>query len=86
LTKTRRRIGDIERGGSWARIRLRCWQVLNPPNVAVSWAFQIAIGQLCGLPAAERNARLSALLRDAVAECRQTVVVHPVGHAGARAG
>lgn len=86
LTKARRRIGDIERGGSWARIRLGCWQVLNPPNVAVSSAFQAAIGQLRGLSAAERNARLSALLRDAVAECRQTVVVHPVGHAGARAG
>ncbi|MGH3512193.1 MAG: hypothetical protein ACRDQI_09240 [Pseudonocardiaceae bacterium] len=85
LTKARRRIGDIKRGGAWAQIRLGCWRLLNPPNVAVSSAFQVAIGQLRGLPRAERNARLSALLRDAVADCRQTVDVHPAGHAGARA-
>jgi hypothetical protein len=86
LTRARRRIGDIERGGSWARIRLGCWQVLNPPNVAVSSAFQVAIGQLRGLPRPERNARLSTLLSDAVADCRRTVDVHAVGHADARAG
>ena len=86
LTRARRRIGDIERGGSWARIRLGCWQVLNPPNVAVSSAFQVAIGQLRGLPRPERNARLSTLLSDAIADCRRTVGVHSVGHADARAG
>ena len=84
LAKARRRIGDIERGGDWARIRLGCWRLLNPPNVAVSSAFQVAIGQLRGLPRAERNARLSALLRDAVANCRQTVEVQPVGQPGAK--
>ena len=86
LAKARRRIGDIERGGAWARIRLGCWQVLNPPNVAVSSAFQVAIEQLRGLRRPERNARLSTLLRDAIADCRQPVDVHPAGHAGTRAG
>jgi hypothetical protein len=60
--------------------------VLNPPNVAVSSAFQVAIGQLRGLPRPERNAGLSTLLSDAVADCRRAVDVHSVGHADARAG
>ncbi|MGH3782887.1 MAG: hypothetical protein ACRDRO_20265 [Pseudonocardiaceae bacterium] len=85
LAKARRRIGDIERGGSWAQVRLGCWQVLNPPSVAVSSAFQVAIGQLRGLPRPERNARLGKLLRDAVADCRRTVEAHPTGHSNARA-
>jgi hypothetical protein len=90
LTKARRRIGTIDRAGGWARVRLGCWQLLNPPSVVVSSAFQVAIGQLRGLPRPERNARLRTMLQDAVAECRRAVErrppVHPAGHAGARTG
>jgi hypothetical protein len=86
LARARRRIGDIERGGAWVQARLGCWQVLNPPSVVVSSAFQVAIEQLRGLRRPERNARLSTLLRDAIADCRHPVDVHPAGHAGTRAG
>lgn len=85
FAKARRRIGDIERGGGWARVRLGCWQALNPPSAVVSSAFQVAMGQLRGLPRPERNARLGKLLRDTVADCRRPAEVHPNGHAGARA-
>ncbi|PZS37592.1 MAG: hypothetical protein DLM62_18380 [Pseudonocardiales bacterium] len=86
LTRTRQRIGNVDHTGGWARFRLGCSQLLNPPSVAVSSAFQVAVEQLRGLPRPERNAQLSKLLRDAVADCRQTVEVHPVGPSGARAG
>ncbi len=84
LARAHRRIGDIERGGRWARIRLGCWQALNPPSVVVNSAFQVAIGQLRGLPRPERNARLTKLLRDAVADCRKPTEVHPSGHPATR--
>ena len=86
LAKARGRIDDIERGGGWARVRLGCWQMLNPPSVVVSSAFEVAIGQLRGLPRPERNAQLGKLLRDAVADCRRPAEMHPNGRAGTRAG
>ena len=86
LAKARRRIGDLERGSSWARVRIGCWQILNPPSVAVSSAFQVAFGQLRGLARSERNARLGKLLRDAVADCRRTAEVHPTDHPATRSG
>jgi hypothetical protein len=60
--------------------------MLNPPSVVVSSAFEVAIGQLRGLPRPERNAQLGKLLRDAVADCRRPAEMHPNGRAGTRAG
>ncbi len=86
LSKARQRIDAIDRASGWAQIRLSCWQLLNPPSVVVSSAFQVAIGQLRGLPRPEQNARLRMMLRNAVTECRQAAAppIHPAGHAGAR--
>ena len=50
------------------RARLACWQLLNPAGVMVGSAFQVMIGHLRGLPRQEQNARLCALLHDAVAD------------------
>lgn len=70
LARTSARIHRLQRGGSWARIRVRCWELLNPPNVTVGSAFQLVITQMRDLPQPERDARLSDLLRDAVVDCR----------------
>ena len=68
LVRSAKRIRELDRGGRWARSRLVCWQLLNPAGVMVGSAFQVVIGHLRGLPRQEQNARLCALLRDAVAD------------------
>ena len=78
----------LERGDWWAQLRLRCWEVLNPPNVTVSSAFQLVVEQLRDLPQSERDARLSELLHTAVADCRMlsSRPAAPAHRADARAG
>ena len=68
LVRSAKRIRELDRGGRWIRARLACWQLLNPAGVMVGSAFQVMIGHLRGLPRQEQNARLCALLRDAVAD------------------
>jgi hypothetical protein len=88
LVKTCARMRRLERGDWWAQLRLRCWEVLNPPNVTVSSAFQLVVEQLRDLPQAERDARLSELLHTAVADCRMlgSRPAAPAHRADARAG
>lgn len=71
LSRSTKRIRDLDRGGRCARVRLTGWQLLNPAGVMVGSAFQVVIGQLRGLPRREQNARLCTLLRDAVADCHR---------------
>jgi hypothetical protein len=71
LVRSAKRIRALNRGGRWARVRLTGWQLLNPAGVMVGSAFQVMIGQLRGLPRREQNARLCALLRDAIADCHR---------------
>ena len=70
LVRTRARLRRLERGDRWVRAWMRCWEVLNPPNVTVSTAFQLVVERMQDLPQPERDARLSELLHTAVAECR----------------
>jgi hypothetical protein len=42
----------------------------------VGSAFQVLIGQLRGLSRREQNARLRALLRDAIADCHRMLDKH----------
>jgi hypothetical protein len=70
LARTRARMRRLERGDRLARIRVRCWELLNPPNVTVGSAFQLVVEQTRNLPRSERDARLSELLHSAVADCR----------------
>lgn len=72
LARSCRRIRELDRGGRWARVRLACWQLLNPAGVMVGSAFQVMVGHLRGLSNREQNGRLARLLRDAVADCHQT--------------
>ena len=88
LVKTCARMRRLQRGDWWAQLRLRCWEVLNPPNVTVSSAFQLVVEQLRNLPQPERDARLSELLHTAVTDCRMlgSRPAAPANRAGARAG
>jgi hypothetical protein len=70
LARTCTRMRSLERGGRWTRIWLRCWELLNPPNVAVSSAFQSVLERLRGLTPRQRDEQLAELLRTAVADCR----------------
>ncbi|TML97573.1 MAG: hypothetical protein E6G05_14000 [Actinobacteria bacterium] len=81
LAKTGARMRRLERGDRWTRIRLRCWELLNPPNVAVSSAFQLLFEQIRGLAQPQRDARLSELLHSTVAACRK-LESRPVASAG----
>ncbi|HEX6405493.1 MAG TPA: hypothetical protein VF003_20400 [Pseudonocardiaceae bacterium] len=81
LTRTSARMRRLERGDRWTRIRLRCWELLNPPNVAVSSAFQLLFEQIRGLAQPQRDARLSELLHSTVAACRK-LESRPVASAG----
>lgn len=87
LIRSQKRIHELGRGSRWARVRLTCWQLLNPAGVMVGSAFQVTIGQLRGLPRQEQNTRLCALLRHAVTECRAMLNAQalglPRGHIGA---
>jgi hypothetical protein len=71
LARTFARIRQLERGDRWTRTRLRCWELLNPPNVTVSSAFQVVFEQIRGLSQPQRDARLSKLLHSTVAACRK---------------
>ena len=71
LVRSAKRIRELDRGGRWTRVWLTGWQLLNPAGVMVGSAFQVLIGQLRGLPRREQNARLRALLRDAIADCHR---------------
>jgi hypothetical protein len=81
LARTCARMRRLERGDRWTRIRLRCWELLNPPNVTVSSAFQLLFEQLRGLAPPQRDARLSELLHSTVAACRK-LESRPVASAG----
>jgi hypothetical protein len=70
LARTCARMRHRERQNWWARTRLHCWEVLNPPNATVNSAFQFAVERMRGLAQREKDARLSELLHSAVAECR----------------
>jgi hypothetical protein len=88
LARACTRMRRLQRGDRWARIRLRGWELLNPPNVTVSSAFQSVLEQLRGLPQRERDMQLAELLRTAVADCRMLTSRHsaPARRAGARTG
>ena len=89
LVRTCARMRRLERGDRWTRIRLRCWELLNPPNVTVSSAFQCVFEQLRGLTQRERDVQLAELLRTAVAECRmlaRSCTAMPARRADARTG
>ncbi len=74
LARASVRMQLLDRGvDRWTRVRLRCWQLLNPSCVAVGSAFQVAVEQIRVLPPRERDVRLSQLLQGAVADCRRTV-------------
>lgn len=73
LTKSRKRIRDVNRGRRGSRARLACWQVLNPAGVLVGSAFQVLIANLRDLPRQEQNARLRTLMHEAVTDCQQTL-------------
>jgi len=70
LVRTRARLRRLERGDRWVRVRMRCWEVLNPPNVTVSTAFQLVVERMRDLSQPERDARLFELLHTAVAKCQ----------------
>ena len=86
LARTRARIRRLERGDRLTRIRLRCWELLNPPNVTVSSAFQLVFEQLRDKDQPQRDARLCELLHSTVAACRRldSRPVTPAGRAEAR--
>ncbi|MFN2533759.1 MAG: hypothetical protein ABR528_00725 [Pseudonocardiaceae bacterium] len=81
LARTCARMRRLERGDRWTRIRLRCWELLNPPNVTVSSAFQVVFEQMRGLTQPQRDAQLSELLHGTVAACRR-LESRPVASAG----
>jgi len=85
LAKTCARMHRLERGDRLTRVRLRCWELLNPPNVTVSSAFQLLFEQLRELAQPQRDARLCELLHSTVAACRRLEArpVTPVGRAAA---
>ncbi len=88
LARTCTRIRRLERGDRWARIRMRWWEFVNPPNVTVNAAFQVVFEQLRDLTQHERDMQLAQLLRTAVADCRMlaTQPATPARRAGARTG
>jgi hypothetical protein len=81
MVRTCARLHRLERGDRWIRIRLRGWELLNPPNVTVSLAFQLLFEQMRGLAQPQRDARLSELLHSTVAACRK-LQSRPVASAG----
>lgn len=88
LARTCARMRRLERGGRWTRIWLQCWELLNPPNITVSSAFQSVLEQLRGLTQRQRDEQLAELLRTAVADCRMLTSQRsaPARRAGARTG
>ena len=86
LARTRARIRRLERGDRLTRVRLRCWELLNPPNVTVSSAFQLVFEQLRDIAQPQRDARLFELLQSTVAACRRldSRAAAPAGRAAAR--
>lgn len=71
LARAHARMRRLERGGRLTRIRLRCWELLNPPNVTVSSAFQLLFEQLREMDQTQRDAQLCELLYSTVAACRR---------------
>jgi hypothetical protein len=86
LVRTRARLRRLERGDRWVRVWMRCWEVLNPPNVMVNTAFQLVVERMRDLPQPERDARLSELLHIAVAECRMLADQATPDRPGSRSG
>lgn len=86
LARTRVRIRRLERGDRLTRIRLRCWELLNPPNVTVSSAFQLLFEQLREMDQPQRDEQLCELLYRTVAACQRlgSRAVAPAGRAAAR--